>query len=727
MGSEIILSPGYGIRKITDADGETRAVHVFDDTVLPGQVSVELTADAGQSGFQVQVGLPQWAIDSGLGHAETLSMAHFPGPDLFAGANIIDPTMLGYPANSAVISFWARAVGAAGQASAWKKRTLYSRVEEPTPYPPLEIVGIPEMTAASSVWDAAVSYKWPTANRPAKTEEYLRLYDAAVDGNLVETIPAPARLPNNVDLYAVPYWRVLDVVTGQWVEREGTVRIQIEDSVDPGVILSSDIEWSVEWQNPSQRILYTIPSVIVAGVGRGDGLRARISCERYTTSWQECSLRDPIPAMTLDRVFPIIAAPATQPGVNVSEFYPRGQERRSIQFSKRSGSGPWTDVGEVKFTAPVPTGTVQPTHVVTTSAGLRAAIDNARNQSSVQLIAINADMIDIEAITIANIVKPGRPLIITQANHNAPKMFRGWNGAMFRMNNMQNIIFEGLEFRNNRTELSGSTSSVPARQINTGNAIRGDNVRRIHVLNCVTDKTRNSLYFEYSYGLWVAYNVQSRGSEDDIRIFGGAHNCTIEGNYSHTPEIYSALTTVTLANPYHPDWLQAAFRTGSNALKGFPNLKVVNNYVIGFDGYKAPLQLGSESNAVDTEELLSQFGYVNIQIRNNYFLVDQQCSFSGFKNAIVENNVWRQFPSSFRNNPSINSQGRHNNTVIRNNVSSHQIYFGTAIQSGMSAAERAAQTIGRVTVSATGWPPTWPASSGDRSRVYPHGPMAYAA
>lgn len=728
MTFTVSLTPGGLAEAVRDEQGRPLGLVGRDSLSSVGSAYARQIGYVGASGVPVSIVLPNWAdaaefrSEDGISTLKPSGVSYVSVSDLSRDLGALKVRARYRPVNTGT--------GARGR---WKWKRLFFTPEPSAPYGPLVVTGEPEMSAASSVVGAAVTYEWPSTSRAVTTERRLRLYDAATGGTLVNTITAPTTLPNNPDIYAVPFWRAYDDFTGQWVEREGTTRLQILDIVDSDEIAQGDIAWDVQWQDPAQRILYTVAAVDVAGVGRADDLQARIKCGRYTTAWASCPVRDVAPAVTTWRAFPVIARPAHEVGVNVSEFYPRGQERHCIQFRKRAAGGDWTDPLETKMVAPVPSGALQPTHTVTTAAALNTAIIAAMGQSSAQLIAINADIPGGTSISHSGRVKAGRPLIITQANHATAKKFTLWDGIRVNIDRCENVIFDGLVFDNTgKTVTLGGTdnngTSYPLMAVPNGRAIQGDATRRIHIVNCTFRHMRVPIRLDYGYAAWVAYNEMVEISEDDIRQFGGAPWSTIEGNHAHDPIIHQAWTGARLTSSYHPDFYQGElYADATKVNRGYANAKILNNRVIGFNGYKAPLQLKTGGNA-DTDALLASVGHANIIIRDNYFKVNWACSLGGFINAVMDNNVWRRFSGSTANNR-LNVYERQKNTKITNTVTSLPLSFqiSNSAQGGMTPAQREAEIVGGVTVSATDWPATWGDNGGDRSLVYPHGPMAYAA
>lgn len=725
MAFTISRTPGGRAEAVRDESGRPIGLAGRDSLSSLGSAYARQIGYAGASGVPVSIELPAWADAAEFRSEEGLSTLKSAGVGYISASDLSrDPEALKVRARYRPVN---TVTGAKGREK-WKR--LFFTPEPAAPYGPLIVTGEPEMQAASSVIGAAVTYEWPGTSRIVPTEFQMRLYNAATGGTLISTIAAPATLPDNEGLYAAPFWRAYDDFTGQWVEREGTTRLQILDIIDGDEITTGDITWGVAWQDPAQRILYTVTTVDVAGVGRADGLQTRIHCGRYTTAWTDCPLRDA--SVTTIRNFPVIARPAHEVGVNVTELYERGQERHSIQFRKRIGSGAWTDPLEAKFTAPVPSGALQPTHTVTTAAQFNTAYAAAMAQSSAQLIHIAADIPGGTAISHAGRIKAGRPLIVTQANHATPKKFVNWTGQRLRFDRNQNVIFDGLHFDNTgQTDRLGGTAggrTYPFMDIPAGSCLRGDTMRRVHIMNFDITHTRTPIIAHYGYGVWIAYNEFDKTSEDDIRQFDGASWCTIEGNHSHDPIIHQAYTSATGVNPYHPDFYQGELRADSgNVQRGYANLKILNNRVIGFDGYKAPLQLKTGIYA-DTDALLASVGHANIIVKDNYFRCNWPSTMGGFYDAVIDNNVYRRFSGSTAL-ARFNFYYRQHNVKITNTVAAvaSNFSYSSSDQGGMTPAQRQAQMVGAVQVSSTAWPATWGDNGGDRSLVYPHGPMAYAA
>lgn len=727
MTFTLSLTPGGLAEAVRDEQGRPLGLVGRDSLSSVGSAYARQIGYAGTSGVPVSIVLPGWADAAEFRSEDGLSTLKSEGVRYIAVSDLSrDPGALKVRARYRPVNTNTEAKGR------WKWKRLFFTPEPDAPYGPLVVTGEPEMLAASSVIGAALTYEWPSASRIVQTERQMRLYDAATGGTLIDTITAPTTLPDNEGLYAVPFWRGFDDFTGQWVEREGATRLLILDIVDSGEIVQGDIAWDVQWQNPAQRILYTVAGVDVTGVSRADDLQARIYCGRYTTAWADCPVRDVAPAVTTWRAFPVIARPAHEVGVNVTEFYPRGQERHCIQFRKRVSGGDWTDPLETKMVAPVPSGALQPTHTVTTAAQFDTAYIAAMGQSSAQLIHIAADIPGGTSISHSGRVKAGRPLIVTQANHATPKKFTLWDGIRINIDRNENVIFDGLVFDNTgKTVTLGGTDnngkSYPLMAVPNGRAIQGDTTRRIHIVNCTFRHMRVPIRLDYGYGAWIAYNEMVEISEDDIRQFGGAPWSTIEGNHSHDPIIHQAWTSAIITSAYHPDFYQGElYADGGQANRGYPNVKILNNRVIGFNGYKAGLQLKTGAHA-DTDALLAVFGHAKLIIKDNYFAINWANTMGGFYDAVLDNNVWRRF-SGINPLVRLNFYQRQHNVIVRHTVvpvASNFSYSGE--QGGMTPAQRAAQIVGGVTVSETDWPATWGDNGGDRSLVYPHGPMAYAA
>lgn len=750
MVNQVIINPGGNVTPLRDAVGETWAILVQDGDVIPGAAAIVPTGPLGATGFPVNVSLPQWAIDSGVGRIQTILHNGTPGPEMVAGANLIAPLDVGFAAESTVAWFYYRPAGIEGQYGAWRRRILRApdgQIITPTPTERMVLSGPVAYTTSGEVGAAITITAVPTASRaPTSTELVLRLYTDLTGGTLSSTIsPAPTTVPNNPTLFGVPVYRAYDSVYNEWVEVEAFSRFDIvSPAVSPAAVVQGDLTITATWK-PGGLRQQAIHTFLCAGSPHGTLLQARIDTEPYTTGWVDC-----VEQVTSNVWgFPVALIPSGVPGTgrNAFEFYDM-YDRYRIKFRRRANSGvAWSATsGNLVFPMPTTGGAEQFNSLPTTRAALQTAIATGMAAGSGPYVIGLSGNIDFAGgqVSVSGLTKPGEPLIIKSVSRSSPVLIRGLTGRAFQLDLCSNVVFDRIDIRNDRTAAIGYPGgNVPNANYPTGTGYRLYGCTKIHISDCLIKDVRTGIFLRDCDDVWIGFCELDGIVEDGIRMFTRNGNVTIEGEYQHDPNVYSALANSSISPSHHPDDTQLATsvqsaweRPAGTRLGGNRNIKRLRGRSYGMDvasSYHTAGFYGNELmrpppnanlNPNDTNPDTGGARHLNANIVWDGMYIETTHDMAPFieavDGAIFRNSVIRKTGTR---TPRLKLLRWAKNVVIENYVTPGPLWFdpGESSPGRMTAAQLQAAVTGNVTQSLTAWPSGW---TGGATR-YPTGPDAY--
>lgn len=562
MPNEVIMSLDSKITQILDADGAPWAMRINDDTSLPGRATILVVGEISESGFPVFVTLP-----IGTTHVETLMLNGNVGPNLAAGANLISPVSVGFPANSTNIAFWHTSVTATGLKTAWSKRVLRQPIDEDVVIPPttdrMTLSGNLTYTTTGAVGAAITVSARPTASRtPDQTETILRLYSALTDGTLNSTVtPIPTTVPNNNTLFGVPVYRVHDPVYDEWIEVEGAARFDIfTPTASPTPVLQSELTITPSWKAGSTLNQQVTHTFLCTGSPHGSLLEARIDTERYTTGWVPCIQQ--VAANVWG--FGVSAVPAGQPGAgrNAFEFYDM-EDRYKVKFRRRANAGvAWSAVSANLRFPWITTGAEleEFNSLPTTLAQINAAIVTGFAATGPYVIGLTGD-IDLGggSINTSGSTKAGEPLIIKSVDYTNPVRLRGFTGRCFDFNQCNNFIISGVNPINDRTRSIGyPAGGVPMLNYPAGHGYMLEGCTRAYIVDSLIADVDIGIELRDCDDIYIGFDELDGIVQDGMRLYRRNGNIIIEGEYQHDPNVYDALAVSDFKPNYHPDDIQTS-------------------------------------------------------------------------------------------------------------------------------------------------------------------------
>lgn len=750
MVNQIVLNPNGNVTPLRDVEGDIWAILVEDGDTIPGAASIVSTGLLGETGFPVNVQLPQWAIDSGSGRIQTLLHNGTPGPEMVAGANLISQVDVGFAAGSTFVWFYYRPAGIEGQYGPWRKRILRAPEEQiivPTPTERLILSGPLTYSTNGEVGSALTITAIPSASRtPSSTETVLRLYSALTGGTLNSTVsPIPTTVPNNPTLFGVPVYRAYDSVYNEWVEVEASARFDIvEPAISPAAVVQGDLTITAAWK-PGGLRQQAIHTFTCAGSPHGTLLQARIDTEPYTTGWVDC-----VEQVTSNVWgFPVAPIPSGVPGAgrNAFEFYDM-IDRYRIKFRRRANSGvAWSATsGNLVFPMPTTGGAEEFNSLPTTRAALQTAIATGMASGSGRYVIGLSGNIDFGGgtVSVSNLTKPGEPLIIKSVSRSTPVILRGITGRAFELTLCNNVMFDRIEIRNDRTApLGWPAGKVPNVNYPTGAGYRFYGCTKIHIADCLLKDIRTGIFLRDCDDIWIGFCEFDGIVEDGIRMYTRNGNVIIEGEYQHDPNVYSALANSNVSPSHHPDDTQLAtsvqstwYRPAGNRLGGNRNIKRLRGRSYGMDVASSYHTSGFWGNEVmrpppdanlnpnDTNMDTGGARHVNANIVWDGMYVEtthDMCPhIEVVDGAIFRNSVFRKTGTR---TPRLKLLRWAKNVTIENYVTPGPLWLdpGSASPGRMTVAELQAGVTGNVTQSLTAWPTGW---TGGETR-YPTGPDDY--